>query len=170
MPDRPGREEIRALVREALREALPQGGARKDSQDADAGGEARLAARLRDGARSGGTVDVKVESDGDLNYFAWSLAEAAGHRELAAALANGKLRLHMPARANGRPPSGGARGEAAPAGGQEARVDTGVVNETRVAQIAKTHARLALGPRAVLTPLAKDRAREVKLEIVRRKP
>lgn len=181
MPERPGREEIRALVREALRQALPQAAADTDTgtrmgtgsapgTDARkaAGGESRLAARLSEGARSGGTVEVKVESDGDLAYFAWSLAEAAGHRELAAALADGRLRLRLPAPAPGGAAPGSAEG--ARTGGAEARVDSGVVNERRVGEIARTHARLALGPRAVLTPLARDRAREVKLDIVRRKP
>jgi len=39
------------------------------------------------------------------------------------------------------------------------RVDKGAVTERAVAAAAKAGARLVLGPRAVLTPLAKDKAR-----------
>ena len=48
--------------------------------------------------------------------------------------------------------------------------DKGLLSEARVSEIAKSHARLVLGPRAVLTPLARDRARALKLTVERLKP
>jgi predicted amidohydrolase len=46
-------------------------------------------------------------------------------------------------------------------------VDKGAVTEAMVAAAAKAGARLVLGPRAVLTPLGRDRARAAGVEIVK---
>jgi hypothetical protein len=45
------------------------------------------------------------------------------------------------------------------------RIERGAVTERAVARAAKAGARLVLGPRAVLTPLARDRARMLGVEI-----
>lgn len=178
MPERPSAEEIRALVRAVLREALPAGAVPAKADGALAREPAwpaaqpaaqgpSLAQRLREGAHQGGTVEVPLDKDGDLTRFAVALAEAAGNHEVAAALANGKLKL----RAAGRPSVTDGRQRRTGKGGNarsgEMRIDKGVVNETKVAEIARSHARLVLGAGAVVTPLAKDRAREAKLDIVR---
>jgi hypothetical protein len=55
-----------------------------------------------------------------------------------------------------------AAGAAAPA---VHRVDRGAVTERAVAAAAAAGARLVLGPRAVLTPLAKDKARTLGVPI-----
>jgi len=47
------------------------------------------------------------------------------------------------------------------------RVDKGAVTERTVAAAAKAGARLVLGPRAVLTPLARDKARVLGVPIER---
>ena len=47
---------------------------------------------------------------------------------------------------------------------------TGVLSETRVVEIARTHRRIVLGAEVVLTPLARDKAREMKIELARQKP
>ena len=47
------------------------------------------------------------------------------------------------------------------------RVEKGAVTEAMVAEAAKAGARLVLGRRAVLTPLARDRARAAGVEIDR---
>jgi len=47
------------------------------------------------------------------------------------------------------------------------RVEKGAVTEAMVAAAAKAGARLVLGPRAVLTPLGRDRARAAGVEIVK---
>ena len=47
------------------------------------------------------------------------------------------------------------------------RVEKGAVTEAMVAAAAKEGARLVLGPRAVLTPLGRDRARAAGVEIVK---
>ena len=59
------------------------------------------------------------------------------------------------------PAAGGAAGSAQP--GQ--RIEKGAVTEAAVAAAARAGARLVLGRRAVLTPLARDRARAAGVEI-----
>ena len=46
-------------------------------------------------------------------------------------------------------------------------IDRGAVTERTVAAAAKAGGRLVLGPRAVLTPLAREKARALGLEIER---
>jgi hypothetical protein len=60
----------------------------------------------------------------------------------------GRLRFTLAPAAGGRP---------VPATAQ--RVDKGAVTERAVIAAAKAGSRLVLGPRAVLTPLARDKAR-----------
>jgi len=52
-----------------------------------------------------------------------------------------------------------------PSGGQVRRVERGAVTERMVRDCARAGERLVLGPGAVLTPLAKDRARTSGVEI-----
>ena len=47
---------------------------------------------------------------------------------------------------------------------------TGVLTETRVVEIARSHRKIVLGTEVVLTPLARDKAREMRLELTRQKP
>jgi hypothetical protein len=47
------------------------------------------------------------------------------------------------------------------------RIDRGAVTERAVDEAAKTGGKLILGPRAVLTPLARERARALKIQIER---
>jgi hypothetical protein len=54
--------------------------------------------------------------------------------------------------------------------GGEFRLDRGMLSETRIAEIGKRHTRIIVGADVVVTPLARDRARELKLELVRSKP
>jgi hypothetical protein len=44
-----------------------------------------------------------------------------------------------------------------------------MLSETRIAEIGKHHTKIVVGPEVVVTPLARDRARELKLELVRSK-
>jgi hypothetical protein len=45
-----------------------------------------------------------------------------------------------------------------------------VLTETRVAEAGKAHRRITIGAEVAVTPLARDRARQMKIEIVREKP
>jgi len=43
-----------------------------------------------------------------------------------------------------------------------------VLSEARVVELARTHDRIVVGPEVAVTPLARDKAREMKLDIVRK--
>ncbi len=163
MTERLSSAEIRQLVREVLREVLPL--LRAGSPDAG------LAAQVMRGVRGGETVvvPVRIADDADLEAFARTLAGCAAEGDLAAALAAGRVRFRLAGTVEA---SGGGAAKDPPAAGRRAeyRWEKGVLNESRIAEIGKTHGRIVLGPRAVLTPLARDKAREIKLELVRNRP
>jgi hypothetical protein len=185
MERRPSREEIRHLVRDLLREAgLRDGDAAKaptasrpvraPRPETTAGERGSLSERVRRALKNGAAVEVAMAGERDLNAFAQQVALCALERDLLGAIAANRVRFKI---------AGPTRGVAAPAGAPGAppaaaaprdktavfRWDKGVLNEARIAEIAKTHGRLVLGPKGVLTPLARDRARALKLEIERRK-
>jgi hypothetical protein len=109
MGERIDREELRLLIREALREAL---GASPSP--------------ARETAREGGQKGARHPSS--------SLA----------------------------PPHKGER--------EAYRKDTGVLTEAAVVSAGKAHTRIIIGNEVAVTPLARDRARELKIDIVRQKP
>jgi hypothetical protein len=45
-----------------------------------------------------------------------------------------------------------------------------VLTEAKVAEIGKAHRRILVGADVAVTPLARDRARQLKIEIARDKP
>jgi len=105
---------------------------------------------------------VELQTDADLDAFVSGLArrlQSPGERE---AILSGKVRFHLAAR-----PVGPA--ELAPSR-PTIRVETGAVTERAVKEAAKAGARLVLSPRAVLTPMARDRARSLGVEIEKEKP
>ena len=97
----------------------------------------------------GGLERVTIGNDDDLNRFVRDLF-ARPDRE---AILAGRVRFTL-----------GAPGAAPKAG---TRVERGAVTERTVAAAAKAGGRLVLGPRAVLTPLAREKARAKGIEIER---
>jgi hypothetical protein len=97
----------------------------------------------------GGLERVTIAGDDDLNRFARDLL-ARPDRE---AVLAGQVRFTL----------GGATAPPADA----TRIDRGAVTERVVAAAAKAGGRLVLGPRAVLTPLARAKARALGIEIER---
>ncbi len=96
------------------------------------------------------SVPVTMASDADLMAFAH---EIAGNPE---AVRSGKATYRL------------ARNQTKPAtAGGGFRWPGGVLSEVRIIEISKTHSRVLLGPGAVVTPLARDKARQVKLELVK---
>lgn len=168
-------DELRLLVREVLRDLLPA---------ISAGGTPEA-------------EPVVIADDDDLNAFALRILDLAADPVRAAGLRAGRLRfrLHTPAsspegsstasRAGGPAvsPAGGPAGSAAgnpaplalgnPVPAQAApaqavhRHEKGAVTERHVAAAASAGARLVLGRRAVLTPLARERARACGLTVER---
>ncbi len=141
------REELRALVREALRDALPE-----------------LVAASVTTTTNGTTTApgprvevVRVTDDADLAAFATRVLDLADD------VSSGRVGFRLA----GAAPAGAAP---APRPAAEHRIDTGAVSERHVRAAERAGTRLVLGPRAVLTPLARDRARASGVEIVRETP
>jgi hypothetical protein len=103
-------------------------------------------------AADGAAEAVTIASDADLDAFVRALAARFEDPSQRAAARAGRLRFTL-----GR--------ESAPAGVM--RVAHGAVTERTVKKAADGGARLVLGPGAVLTPLAREKARALGIEIER---
>lgn len=145
-------DDLRRLVREALRDVLP---AKKDASS--------FAAMLRTALTGSKPVWVPVAND--LNAFARDIAAACEHPDLRAAILGGQIVFQ-----------GSASPQPSIAGGNQSRsngthrVDKGLVNEAAVVAAARTSSRIVVSRGVAITPLARDKARELKIELVRDKP
>jgi len=97
---------------------------------------------------------VRIDTDEDLHAFALRVLKLADNPRLRRDLIGGRVRFAL------------ARSATATAAAVH-KVDRGAVTERAVAAAAKAGARLVLGPRAVLTPLARDKARALGVPIER---
>jgi hypothetical protein len=130
---------LRQMVRQVLQEIVPQ---------AMAAGPA---------AAASATESVVIASDADLQAFARRVAAASDAER--AAIASGATAFRL-------------AGGPAPAAKQSEpsnviRIEKGAVTERHVREAAGSGSSLHLGRRAVLTPLARDRARAAGVEITR---
>jgi|SRR5215207_3243751 len=158
------RDDARAVLRELLAEALaggngngvvpqipppPVAAVHRPSTWSAPPASAEVVGGGAPPAPTAGTEHVRLGSDADLDRFVRGLL-ARPPAELEAIRA-GRLRFTLQAGA----PSG------------VVRVDRGAVTERKVDEAAKAGARLVLGPGAVLTPLARDKARAKGIKIER---
>jgi hypothetical protein len=90
---------------------------------------------------------VRIDSDADLDRFVRSVLERADD------IRAGRLRFTL------------GTASSSPAG--VVRVAHGAVTERKIKQAAEAGARLVLGPGAVLTPLAREKARALGIDIER---
>jgi hypothetical protein len=127
-------DELRAAVRAVLRDVLPA--AVLDT--------ARTASSATEGE------EVALRTDADLDGFVRRLAALCADPKRRAALQQGRHGFRLAAAA-----------ESSPAAGEVVRVDRGAVTERTVSRAAAQGARLVLGKGAVLTPLARDKARSL---------
>jgi hypothetical protein len=173
------REELRKLVREALKEALGssvKGAApAKAAPDATppAPGEGELKRAIDRAVKDGRNAEINVamRSREDLDRFARAIAEASGEPSLKAAILSGAVGFRPvgapePAAVETARTSPAA---SAPRGGAY-EMKTGVLSETKIVDIARSHRKIVVGADVVLTPLARDKARELKVELTRQKP
>jgi hypothetical protein len=143
------REAIRAMVRQVLRDALPEAVREKiAAQAADA-----AAPKKKADAESAKTEEVAIATDAELAAFVRRVLE---QRE---AIQAGRLKFRLK-RAR-------KAAETEPARGGSERVDKGIVTEKRVMAAAKSGKRLVVGKGVVVTPLARDKARQLGVEIER---
>jgi hypothetical protein len=134
-----GAEELRAAVRAVLREVLP----------ADVVADP--------GTRS---HDVTIASDADLTAFIRRVAALCEDDQVRAAMQDGRHGFRLAGASPGL-----VTVAAQPPRPAELRVERGAVTERTVVKAAAEGARLVLGRGAVLTPLAKDKARSLGVEI-----
>jgi hypothetical protein len=143
-------EEMRATVRAVLREVLPTV---LPTALADASG--------RSPAGTTPPEAVALTDDRDLDAFVRRLAALCEDPAQRAALRDGRRRFVL---GPGSPAPRGHHAASAPVGGT-LRVERGAVTERTVTRAAADGCRLVLGRRAVLTPLARDKARVLGVEI-----
>jgi hypothetical protein len=118
-----------------------------------AGGPARAAGGCEAVSRPGLEVrPVRLATDEELHEFVLQVIALADNPKRRRDLLAGRLRFTL----------GPARAPQAPA---DHRIEKGAVTERAVQAAASAGARLVLGPRAVLTPLARDRARALGVPI-----
>ena len=167
-------EMLRDLVREALADLLPaqaqaggpeagqagpppappgqaSGAPAQPGPGGTAPGQEGAAYTVRDGVAEVETVSVRT--DRELAAFVTRLLHLFENPRRRDDLRSGRLRFRLAA--------AGAAGSARPVH----RIDKGAVTEAAVRDAARAGARLVLGRRAVLTPLARDRARAAGVEI-----
>jgi len=144
MAARIDREELRKLIREALREAL--------------GDEALVPPPSRTGEGDnakhggGGGHQRRIRHSPPPPPPAVPLPRPAGEEQSA----------RRPSPSPNPFPQGG--------GGTALTFGSGVLTETKLVALAKAHSKIVVGNDVAITPLARDRARELKIEIVRQKP
>jgi len=122
------------------------------------------ARQLAAGAAPQPAADIEVvdlRSDADLDAFVRALVHRFENPRDRMAIRSGKLRFRLGATAV---PAG------APAPAATIRIERGAVTERAVRDAAAQGARLVLAPRAVLTPMARDRARSLGVEIEKERP
>jgi hypothetical protein len=167
MAARIDKEELRSLVRQALKDALAAPGAVAATPGNSADG---LSAQLRAALAKGrpAKVSVALTTAADIDRFARDILEAGDQPDLRNAIAAGEIRFDFggPGTAAGASTATEKPG----ARGGTFQMKAGVLNEAKVTEIARTHSKILLGGEVALTPLARDKARELKVELVRQKP
>ena len=114
-------------------------------------------------APGGATVErVALRTDADLDVFVRALVRRLENPRERMAILSGTLRFQLAS----VPGAAAASASAAPA----IRIEKGAVTERTVREAAKAGARLVLSPRAVLTPMARERARSLGVEIQKERP
>jgi hypothetical protein len=173
-PDRfdglPSPAELRTIVREVLAEVLadqpeksevssvpsdrPAGPYRSGGHPRDGNGLATPVPRGQTVTPVPSDQTVRLHTDEDLRSFVLRLVELAADPARRQDILNGRLRFRL---------------EPALSAAETAvhRLDKGAVTERAVRAAARDRARLVLGRRAVLTPLARDAARALGVAIER---
>jgi hypothetical protein len=157
------REEARKLVRELLQEALGNGNGLPATVPPPP-----VAAVHRPSTWAAPAAEpVTLRTDEDLERFVLALLARLEDPTQREAIRAGRVRFSLGGAAPA-PAHGSARGAAGPtehAG--SVHVARGAVTERKVAEAAKTGSRLVLGPGAVVTPLAREKARALGIELER---
>jgi len=115
----------------------------------------RVAAPAAPAAPHAGVEHVRLRDDRDLDAFVRALAHRLGSPAEREAIISGRLRFTLSDAAASAPASAADR------------IERGAVTERIIERAAKGGGVLRLGPRAVLTPMGRDRARALGVRIER---
>jgi hypothetical protein len=149
-------------VREALKESLATSAAAATPAAGGFVGELRAALARGRPAR----LSVSAGSNADLDRFAKAIAEACSDDALKALILSGDVHFEL-----ARTPAAGSAAKApAPTKASAFEMSSGVLSEAKIVEISRTHRMILVGSDVVMTPLARDKAREMKVELVRQKP
>jgi hypothetical protein len=143
--------DLRALVREVVRDAVadlvPQQPTVTDHNGVQPTGPLNADEKTR--------VDtVRISTDNDLDAFVRQLLRLFENPKTRADLRNGRLSFRL-------------AGTTASSPATSRRIDSGAVTERHIADIAASGGGLILGRKAVLTPLAREKARALGISIQR---
>ena len=144
-------EALRQMVREVLREVLPREAAAAPRPAPTS------AAPTSDATPRGDVRRVRVRDDHDLADLVTQVLNLAEDPARVADLRAGRIRFSL-------------RNDDAPAAAPESgaiEVERGAVTERVIQRAAREQRPLRIGPRAVITPLARDRARALGVTIER---
>jgi hypothetical protein len=154
-------DELRALIREVIRDVLPHGLPAIEtvnlSTDEDL---AAFVTRLLD-------LDPEAREDLRTGRRRFRLAEPPHPQTPQAPSVTQTASFPAPSGGSGAHGPNGLMAVNGSAGPQTRRIERGAVTEKVVRDAARAGERLVLGPGAVLTPLARDRARSSGVEISR---
>ena len=167
-------EQIRQAVREALLEALPAGGREREKRKVVTNCALMTQILESIGNNCKTAIKVNVENNRLLGEFMRDLVKCVADKNVEAMILSNRLKfeLNRPNREQSSPSTPAARAperhsSSASREVADGRLQTGVLTESKVLALAKNNKRVVIGNKVVLTPLAKDRARTVGLEIVR---
>lgn len=167
------RDEIRRAVREALLEALPVEQKKTGTMPPP---NCQLMKQLLEAAQANGAKPVVVDfsTDRKVNEFVKDLVNCLQEKHVADLIQRGRLKFQLAARTrSGQSTVKSSQPESKtnqPSPKEVAvngHIDSGVLSESKILALSKTHQRIEVGKNVILTPLAKDRARRLKIEIVR---
>ncbi|HEY7689266.1 MAG TPA: hypothetical protein VH835_11255 [Dongiaceae bacterium] len=167
------REALRGLIRQVLRDAVPADVQKKLSAAlAKKGSGAKAAPAPKPASAKGEQAEeIAIASDGDLNRFVQRLLAMAEDSSVREALRSGqrKFRLAKSAVSSSAAPRPQQREESRRptqnTGGS--RIDKGLVAERHIVAAAKNGGRLTVAKGVAVTPLARDKARQLGVVIER---
>lgn len=161
------KEQIRSIVRDALREATSQrkAGTQKKLKTSDSPLGRKILASSQ--VKSKSPVLIKLESSRLLNEFVKELIVCVQDENIRSLVLSGKVEFDLETGSTNGIKAGKKEVENYEVRSGDYLHESGILTESKILKLAKEYQRVVLGRGAVLTPLAKDRARAVKLEIVR---
>ena len=166
------RDQIRAAVREALREVLPQISDRPSKKTSAPSCllMKKILGVLKSDRES--LVELNVANDKQLNNFVVDFAKCLRDKDVEAMILSGRLRFKLRGSSSEHPQSSQITTSHSTTNQQklkpvDERIERGMLSEAKIAKLAERSQRIVISKKVVLTPLAKDRARAMGIEIVR---